>query len=113
MTACRGLSDGPPSVHGNGARFDLRWAPAAPTRPSPVARSDAPAALRHPRAVGHVQDHGHGWVFWLIPRWHPPAQGAGAPKTRAPGSAAVVEGHLVAVGVRERESAAERPVDGG
>jgi hypothetical protein len=29
-----------------------------------------------------------------------------------PGSAAVVEGHLVAVGVRERESAAERPVDG-
>ena len=27
-------------------------------------------------------------------------------------SAAVVEGHLVAVGVRERESAAERPVDG-
>jgi DDE_Tnp_1-associated len=25
---------------------------------------------------------------------------------------AVVEGHLVAVGVRERESAAERPVDG-
>ena len=36
----------------------------------------------------------------------------GAPKTRTPGSAAVVEGHLVAVGVRERESAAERPVDG-
>jgi hypothetical protein len=31
---------------------------------------------------------------------------------RTPGSAAVVEGHLVAVGVRERESAAERPVDG-
>jgi hypothetical protein len=27
-------------------------------------------------------------------------------------SAAVVEGHLVAVGVRERESAAERPVGG-
>jgi hypothetical protein len=27
-------------------------------------------------------------------------------------SAAVVEGHLVAVGVREREGAAERPVDG-
>jgi MmyB-like transcription regulator ligand binding domain len=41
-----------------------------------------------------------------------PAQGAAAPKTRTPGSAAVVEGHLVAVGVRERESAAERPVDG-
>jgi hypothetical protein len=35
-----------------------------------------------------------------------------APKTRTLGSAAVVEGHLVAVGVRERESAAERPVDG-
>jgi hypothetical protein len=34
------------------------------------------------------------------------------PKTRTPGSAAVVEGHLVAVGVREREGAAERPVDG-
>ncbi|MGP7999080.1 MAG: DUF4386 domain-containing protein [Streptosporangiaceae bacterium] len=31
---------------------------------------------------------------------------------RTPGSAAVVEGHLVAVGVREREGAAERPVDG-
>jgi hypothetical protein len=28
------------------------------------------------------------------------------------GSAAVVEGHLVAVGVGERESAAERPVGG-
>jgi hypothetical protein len=28
------------------------------------------------------------------------------------GSAAVVEGHLVAVGVGEREGAAERPVDG-
>jgi hypothetical protein len=41
-----------------------------------------------------------------------PAQGAAAPKTRTPGSATVVEGHLVAVGVRERESAAERPVDG-
>jgi hypothetical protein len=35
-----------------------------------------------------------------------------APKTGTPGSAAVVEGHLIAVGVRERESAAERPVDG-
>jgi hypothetical protein len=31
---------------------------------------------------------------------------------RAPGSAAVVEGHLVAVGVGEREGAAERTVDG-
>ena len=31
---------------------------------------------------------------------------------RTPGSAAVVEGHLVAVGVGEREGAAERPVDG-
>ena len=38
------------------------------------------------------------------------AQGAAAPK-QEPGSAAVVEGHLVAVGVRERESAAERPLD--
>ena len=35
----------------------------------------------------------------LVPAW-------------TPGSAAVVEGHLVAVGVGERESAAERPVDG-
>ena len=38
----------------------------------------------------------------------PPA----ALETGTPGSAAVVEGHLVAVGVREREGAAERPVDG-
>ena len=45
-------------------------------------------------------------------RCEKPDQGAAAPKTRTPGSAAVVEGHLVAVGVRERESAAERPVDG-
>ena len=45
-------------------------------------------------------------------RCEKPSQGAPAPKTRTPGSAAVVEGHLVAVGVRERESAAERPVDG-
>jgi len=37
---------------------------------------------------------------------------AAAPKTRTPGSAAVVEGDLITVGVRERESAAERPVDG-
>jgi len=29
-----------------------------------------------------------------------------------PGSGAVVEGHLVAVGVGEREGAAERPVGG-
>jgi integrase len=41
-----------------------------------------------------------------------PLRAPAAPKTRTPGSAAVVEGHLVAVGVRERESAAERPVDG-
>jgi hypothetical protein len=34
------------------------------------------------------------------------------PQTGTPGSAAVVECHLIAVGVRERESAAERPVDG-
>jgi hypothetical protein len=33
-------------------------------------------------------------------------------KAGTPGSAAVVEGHLVAVGVREREGAAERPVGG-
>jgi hypothetical protein len=33
-------------------------------------------------------------------------------RARTPGSAAVVEGHLVAVRVRERESAAERPVGG-
>ncbi len=45
-------------------------------------------------------------------RCEKPARGAAAPKTRTPGSAAVVEGHLVAVGVRERECAAERPVDG-
>lgn len=45
-------------------------------------------------------------------RLEKPAQGAAAPKTRTPGSTAVVEGHLVAVGVRERESAAERPIDG-
>jgi hypothetical protein len=44
-------------------------------------------------------------------RCEKPAQSAAAPKTRTPGSAAVVEGYLVAVGVRERESAAERPVD--
>jgi hypothetical protein len=41
-----------------------------------------------------------------------PLRAPAAPKTRTPGSAAVVEGHLVAVGVRERESAAERPVGG-
>jgi hypothetical protein len=40
------------------------------------------------------------------------AQDAAGPKTRTPGSAAVVKGHLVAVGVCERERAAERPVDG-
>lgn len=34
------------------------------------------------------------------------------PGTRPPGSAAVVEGDVVAVGVREGEGAAERPVDG-
>jgi hypothetical protein len=41
-----------------------------------------------------------------------PLRGPAALKTGTPGSAAVVEGHLVAVGVGERESAAERPVDG-
>src|SRR6266581_4063970 len=41
-----------------------------------------------------------------------PLRGPAAPKTGTPGSAAVVEGHLIAVGVGERESAAERPVGG-
>ena len=41
-----------------------------------------------------------------------PLRAPAALKTGTPGSAAVVEGHLVAVGVGERESAAERPVDG-
>ena len=41
-----------------------------------------------------------------------PLRAPAALKTGTPGSAAVVEGHLVAVGVREREGAAERPVDG-
>jgi hypothetical protein len=39
-------------------------------------------------------------------------RGPAALRTGTPGSAAVVEGHLVAVGVREREGAAERPVGG-
>jgi hypothetical protein len=41
-----------------------------------------------------------------------PLRGPAAPETGTAGLAAVVEGHLVAVGVGERESAAERPVDG-
>jgi len=41
-----------------------------------------------------------------------PLRGPAALKAGTPGSAAVVEGHLVAVGVGEREGAAERPVDG-
>lgn len=41
-----------------------------------------------------------------------PLRAPDALRTGTPGSAAVVEGHLVAVGVGERESAAERPVDG-
>ena len=41
-----------------------------------------------------------------------PARAPAAPETGTPGSAAVVEGHLVAVGVGEREGAAERPVGG-
>ena len=41
-----------------------------------------------------------------------PLRAPAALKTGTPGSAAVVEGHLVAVGVGERESAAERPVGG-
>ena len=51
------------------------------------------------------------WAAWFA-AGEKPAQGAAAPKTGMPGSAAVVEGHLIAVGVREREGAAERPVDG-
>jgi hypothetical protein len=43
---------------------------------------------------------------------HVPARVRPDQKTGTPGSAAVVEGHLVAVGVGEHESAAERPVDG-
>ena len=39
-------------------------------------------------------------------------RGPAAVKAGTPGSAAVVEGHLVAVGVGEREGAAERPVGG-
>jgi len=65
------------------------------TRNCAAAREAAPAAPGRPAC-----------------RCEKPAQGAAAPKTRTPGSAAVVEGHLVAVGVREREGAAERPVDG-
>jgi hypothetical protein len=41
-----------------------------------------------------------------------PLRAPAAPVTGTPGSAAVVEGHVVAVGVREREGAAERPVGG-
>ncbi len=47
-----------------------------------------------------------------LPAAASPLRAPAALKTGTPGSAAVVEGHLVAVGVRERESAAERPVDG-
>jgi hypothetical protein len=57
----------------------------------------------------------------LVPAWtgfagaaavRSPLRGPAALKTGTPGSAAVVEGHLVAVGVGEREGAAERPVGG-
>ena len=47
-----------------------------------------------------------------LPLCEAPLRAPAALKAGTPGSAAVVEGHLVAVGVRERESAAERPVDG-
>jgi hypothetical protein len=39
----------------------------------------------------------------LACRCEKPAQGAAAPKAWTPGSAAVVEGHLIAVGVGERD----------
>jgi hypothetical protein len=45
-------------------------------------------------------------------RCEKPAQGACRAEDQNARSAAIVEGHLIAVGVRERESAAERPVDG-
>jgi hypothetical protein len=70
------------------------------------------------RGVGAVSVRPRQLCLWVglveMPacRCENPAQGAAAPKTRTPGSAAIVEGHLIAVGVRERESAAERPVDG-
>ena len=51
-------------------------------------------------------------VAYLITSDRMAGPGLPAPKTGTPGSAAVVEGHLVAVGVGERESAAERPVGG-
>jgi hypothetical protein len=64
--------------------------------------------------IDHLVEAGHRAAAPGRPgcRSEKPAQGAPAPKTRTPGSAAVVEGHLVAVGVREREGAAERPVGG-
>ena len=47
-----------------------------------------------------------------MPRLAPARTRPDAMKTGTPGSAAIVEGHLVAVGVGEGEGAAERPVDG-
>jgi hypothetical protein len=71
--------------------------------------------------LGYASDEKHATVRLLgrRPRPHPGGRPAAArsplralPRRRPGRSAAVVEGHLVAVGVGERESAAERPVDG-
>jgi hypothetical protein len=51
-------------------------------------------------------------VTMTMPRPAPARTRPAALKTGTPGSAAIVEGHLVAVRVGEREGAAERPVDG-
>jgi hypothetical protein len=48
----------------------------------------------------------------LTCRYEQRAQALSAPWTRTRGSAAVVEGRLIAVGVGEPEGAAERPVGG-
>src|SRR5271169_558252 len=73
--------------------------------------------------LGCASDEKHATVRLLgrRPRPHPggrpaavrsPLRAPAALETGTPGSAAVVEGHLVAVGVGEREGAAERPVEG-
>jgi hypothetical protein len=48
----------------------------------------------------------------MLPAVRSALRAPAAVRTGRPGSAAVVEGHLVAVGVGEREGAAERPVGG-
>jgi hypothetical protein len=79
-----------------------------PGRVEQVVRRDRPVGgrCRGRRAgrLGAVRGAGGGV--------HVPARVRPDQKTGTPGSAAVMEGHLVAVGVGERESAAERPVDG-